>query len=278
MRQKGLTVTMLDEATGKAEPGHLPLYTAPESRALWQPVYAELRERMKRRGLEKAMALGMVCDQEPSKEEVQFLKEVTGGLAWVCHSHFTRTRNRPSPNGLLRGVGDIRYEAHATKTYQVDPNKGRFYGWQVPELRADLDRFGEHNGPALRVRQVPQLNVTGQQRGVGRLGGDFWSVVKDARGRRAGQAFARYPENHWRGLNIASWFLAPGPGGPVGTARLENLREGVQECEARILIEGALLMRIGRSSWGRTWPSAPRPCSTSTSAPCGGASGRTRNT
>jgi hypothetical protein len=241
MRQKGLAVTMLDEATGKAEPGHLPLYTAPESRALWQPVYAELRERMKRRGLEKAMALGMVCDQEPSKEEVQFLKEVTGGLAWVCHSHFTRTRNRPSPNALLRGVGDIRYEAHATKTYQADPNKGRFHGWQVPELRADLDRFGEHNGPALRVRQVPQLNITGQQRGVGRLGGDFWNVIRDARGRRAGQAFARYPENHWRGLNIASWFLAPGPDGPVGTARLENLREGVQECEARILIESALL-------------------------------------
>ena len=241
MRQKGLTVTMLDETTGKAEPGHLPHYTAPQSRALWQSAYAELRERMKRRGLEKAMALGIVNDLEPSKEEVKFLQEVSGGLAWVCHSHFMRTRNKPSPNTLLRGVGDIRYEAHATKTFQVNPDKGRFYGWQVPELRAELNRFNELNGPALRVRQIPQLNITGQQRGIGRLGGDFWDAIRDKRGVRAGQAFARYPENHWRGLNIGCWFLAPGPAGPVGTARLENLREGVQECEARILIESALL-------------------------------------
>jgi hypothetical protein len=159
----------------------------------------------------------------------------------VCHSHFTRTRNKPSPNTLLRGIGDIRYEAHATKTYQVNPDKGRLHGWQVPELRAELNRFNELNGPALRIRQVPQLNITGDQRGIGRLGGDLWNAIRDSRGSRAGQAFARYPENHWRGLNIGCWFLAPGPAGPVGTARLENLREGVQECEARIFIESALL-------------------------------------
>jgi len=241
MRQKGLTVTMLDEATGKAEPGHLPHYTAPESRAIWQPVYAELRERMKRRGLEDAMALGMVTDLEPSKEEVEFLQEVSGGLSWIAHSHYRRTYNKPSPNKALHGIADIRYEAHASKTFQVNPDKGRLYGWQVPELRVELNRFNELNGHPLRDRQIPQLNITGQQRGLGRLGGDLWNAIRDKRGARAGQAFAHYPENHWRGLNIGCWFLAPGPDGPVATARLENLREGVQECEARILIETALL-------------------------------------
>ena len=257
MRQKGLTVTLLDEATGKTEPGHLPLYTAPESRALWQPVYAELRERMKRRGLEGAMALGMITDLEPSKEEVLFLKDVSGGLSWVAHSHFRRMEKRPSPNTALQGIADIRYEAHAYGlTYQVNPDKGRIYGWKVPELSAYLDRFGELNGSPLRVRQMPELNITGQQRGVGRLGGDFWDAIKNKRGLREGQAFARYPENHWRGLNINSWFLAPGPDGPVATSRLENLREGLQECEARILIESALLdagqkERLGADLAGR---------------------------
>ncbi len=242
LRQKGLLVTMLDEKTGKSEPGSLPVYTAPGSRALWQPVYAELRKRMKRRGLEKAMALGMVTDHEPSKEEVAFLQEVTGGLSWVAHSHYRRTYKKPSPNTVLRGIGDVRYEAHAYNlTFQVNPAKGRLHGWKVPELRAFTDRFGQLNGSPLRVRRMPQLNITGQQRGIGRLGGDFWKVFRDKRGRRTGQAFERYPENHWRGLNISSCFLAPGPEGPVGTSRLENLREGVQECEARILIESALL-------------------------------------
>ncbi len=35
----------------------------------------------------------------------------------------------------------------------------------------------------------------------------------------------------------------PGPNGAVGTVRLEMLREGIQECEARIAIERALLAR-----------------------------------
>ena len=34
--------------------------------------------------------------------------------------------------------------------------------------------------------------------------------------------------------------LAPGPEGAVPTARFEMLREGVQECEARLFIEKAL--------------------------------------
>ncbi|NIA21302.1 MAG: hypothetical protein GWP05_04895 [Anaerolineaceae bacterium] len=242
MRQKGLLVTMLDEKTGKTEPGNLPLYTAPGSRALWRPVYAELRKRMKRRGLEGAMALGMVTDTEPSKKEVAFLQEVSGGLSWVAHSHYQRTRNKPSPNKALQGIADIRYEAHAYGlAYHVNPDKNPIRGWLVPELQVYLDRFGLLNGSALRVRQMPQLNITGGQRGIGRIGGDFWKVFRDKRGRRAGQAFARYPANHWRGLNIANYLLAPGPGGPVATARLENLREGLQECEARILIENALL-------------------------------------
>jgi hypothetical protein len=37
-----------------------------------------------------------------------------------------------------------------------------------------------------------------------------------------------------------SFMLAPGPEGPVSTARLEVFTEGTQECEARIFIERAL--------------------------------------
>ena len=77
--------------------------------------------------------------------------------------------------------------------------------------------------------------------GIGRVGADYWHVLKDRQGRRTGPVYARYPESNWRNLDIESWVLAPGPEGPVGTARLENLREGLQECEARIALEDALL-------------------------------------
>ncbi|NLF30774.1 MAG: DUF4091 domain-containing protein [Planctomycetes bacterium] len=239
-RQQGLVVTMLDETTGESTPGSLPFYTDPASRAIWKPVYDELRRRMAARGWEDAMALGMVTDLEPSAEEVQFLQEVSG-LSWIAHSHYRRTFGRPVPNTVLQRIADVRYEAHAySLVYHVNAPQDAPQGWRMPQLAAYVDRFGLMNGPALRIRQMPQLNINGQQRGVGRIGGDLWNCIRDKRGRRAGKAYDRYPENYYRGLNIPSYFLAPGPDGPVSTARLENLREGVQECEARILIEDAL--------------------------------------
>ena len=41
-------------------------------------------------------------------------------------------------------------------------------------------------------------------------------------------------------MNIEASALAPSPEGPVSTARFEALREGAQDCEARILLEEAL--------------------------------------
>ena len=35
--------------------------------------------------------------------------------------------------------------------------------------------------------------------------------------------------------------MAPGPDGPVATGRMEAFRQGIQECEARIVIERALM-------------------------------------
>jgi hypothetical protein len=150
---------------------------------------------------------------------------------------------------VLHGLGSVGYECHAySLDYQVHPSKPALHGWRVPELRSYLCRFGLLNGHPLRVRTMPEVNITGNQRGVGRLGADFWSVLRDRRGQRRGQVFERYPHNHWRGLNINNWFLAPGPEGPVGTARLENLREGVQECEALIFLKETLLDDARRSA------------------------------
>jgi len=85
---------------------------------------------------------------------------------------------------------------------------------------------------------------------VARIGGDFWWAIKDRRGRRTGTVTDRYPQSMWRNLDIKACLLAPGPSGPVATARYEHLREGVQECEARILIEGALTNDEQRKTLG----------------------------
>ncbi|GAH88085.1 unnamed protein product, partial [marine sediment metagenome] len=83
------------------------------------------------------------------------------------------------------------------------------------------------------------------QRGMGRIGADYWRVIKDKRGRRRGWAHQLFREGNWgwRGsmnLNLCNPVLAPGPDGPMATNRLVALHEGIQECEARIFIERAL--------------------------------------
>jgi len=253
LQGKGPRVTVVDPKTGKTEPLHLPRFEDPASEALWRPLFAELRKRMKRRGLEKAMMIGLNSDVWPSKEEVVFLHRVSGGLPWASHAHPGRLRNRPAVgNKLLHRTADVGYEAHVYGLgYQVNPAKGRHYGWRRPALVVRFARNGWPNtASVLQMRLLPAFNITGDQRGVGRIGADVWYVFKNRRGRRSGAIYRRYPEANWRNLDIESWVLAPGPEGAVATARLENLRQGVQECEARILIERALLDPARRKRLG----------------------------
>ena len=72
------------------------------------------------------------------------------------------------------------------------------------------------------------------------LGADTWNVVKDRSGKRIGRVRARFPAADWGYLNCNSSTLAAGPDGPVASQRYEALREGVQECEAIVVIDEAL--------------------------------------
>jgi hypothetical protein len=80
--------------------------------------------------------------------------------------------------------------------------------------------------------------------GLGRIGADFWLVLKDAKGRVRGNLAGRYPEAYWGQLNMNNgmpWILGKGRNGPVPTMRSEAMREGIQEEEARVYLEKAWL-------------------------------------
>ena len=87
------------------------------------------------------------------------------------------------------------------------------------------------------------------ERGFCRIGAEFWPVP-GSKGRT--YVDARYLD--WGGLSISgtttSSVLAPGPDGPIATARLEMLREGLQETEAKILLEKALADPARKSALG----------------------------
>ena len=94
--------------------------------------------------------------------------------------------------------------------------------------------------PTGRWHHYGEVQITGGQRGQGRIGGEYWKVLRNKRGARVGLSHERYPESHWRQLCITTSLLAPGPDGPVATDFMESFRDGIQECEARIVLERAL--------------------------------------
>ena len=228
---KGPAVTVVDGATGKLSTVYLPHYTEAESKALWQPVFAELRKRLAKRGLEKAMMLGMINDCWPTKEEVQMLKEVAGDLDWVLQAHFGR--------GDVYGLAKVGYRSQVWSL--EGPGTSGLMGWKRPDVFARFTRLGEFGmAPLVTWRYWGEYCIAGNQRGLARLGADFWPVVKDKQDHRVGRIWDLYPESGWRNLGIYTSLLGPGPDGPDATPRFEMLREGVQECEARIAIESVL--------------------------------------
>jgi len=241
-KDSGPPVTVIDPSTGKTEMVCLPKYGDPAGKALWAPLWQAIRERMARRGLEKAMMLGVISDWWPTKEDVQTLHEVSGGLKWVSCSHHCRWREKPSGEGALFDIASVGYTTLALSfRYTINPALARTYGWQKPVLHSQYWRSVQlHQLSLSGIRHEAECQITGEQRGLGRLGADFWYCLKDTRGRLGNTVTDRYTEAYWHNLNIYNWHLAPGPDGPVATARLELIREGLQECEARIAIESAL--------------------------------------
>jgi hypothetical protein len=115
------------------------------------------------------------------------------------------------------------------------------FGWKRPELYVEFRRGGSlSDWPLATDLLFPELQITGGQRGIGRIGGDFWAAIRDKKGDRRGRVWEQYPQSLWHSCNMWSHMLMPGPTGPVASIRYEAMREGVQQCEARIAIEAAL--------------------------------------
>ena len=242
-------VTFVDPATGKTENAALPRLSDPASKPLWQALLKQVRQRLRKRGLEEALILGMFTDSAPSKGDTQFFLDIAPDLAWVQQGH-NIFKN-------LHGMAKVGYTATWWSAGFADDSVHRrrdsnrkaramqsMYGWNRPRLDVLYERSrGLEAYPATRWRFECETAITTDiMRGIGRLGADFWKAVKDKNGRRVGYVHDRFPDGQWRavGHDIYSWVLEPHADGPAATNRLVALAEGVQECEARIFIEKAL--------------------------------------
>jgi len=226
---KGPGVTVVDGgAVGKVM---LPQYSDPAAKPLWEGLAKELLERMKKRGLDKAMLLGLMTDTTPAPAVVGFWKELLPGVPWASHAHPYRDKIHGVPVAYTSAVWHPRFIGYDGTSKQ---------GWKNPRLMVQFARDVTDFAPLTTFRLIGEQNIGGDQRGFARFGADSWPVIRNKRGEWTGRVCDRYPRSSWRNLNIKVALLGAGPEGPAATARFEVLREGVEECEARIFIEQAL--------------------------------------
>jgi len=93
-------------------------------------------------------------------------------------------------------------------------------------------------------RMLMEADLASGHRGAGRIGADYWHMGLRSGSGGAGTFYARYPHSAIGQTGMASncaALLAPGPDGPVTTVRFENVREGIQNAEAVLFIQKALL-------------------------------------
>jgi len=242
-------VTEVDPKTGEIKDLDSPKFTTAEFDAFWKPVIDALRERMKKRGLEKALMIGVQNDfAKLEKTAVECWAKVAPGIPWVSQGHGLATRAYSVPVGYSTTVWNARFAS--------DPTKALTHGWQqkkhtiVAEFPRDLWK-NDLGSQMVRSRLIGEVNIQGKQRGYGRLGADFWPVLKSADGKRVSRIIGRYGQWNTAGqLTVKTTYLAPGESGAISTARFEMMCEGVQECEARIFIEKALLDEAKRAKLG----------------------------
>jgi hypothetical protein len=239
--------TEFEPKTGKTKEITLPRFGTPEGAAFWKPVIAKMRDVLAKRGYADRMIFGLTGDFTGLPEQMRsWFAKVAPGLGWVWQGH----------GGRKEGF-------YATTVWQArstpDPRYGRSYGWKTDWFRCQFARDMWRAGGLVSYRQSAEENITGGQRGIGRLGGDFWNVLKhgekQAHGRHtAGGTLVNRWQSYggWGQLVVRSAFLAPGKDGAIPTAPYEMLREGMQDCEVRIAIASALLDGASRAKLGPT--------------------------
>jgi len=236
---KNVVVSGVDPATGKAAFMEGPKYTDPGSVEFWRPVAEGVRKRLAARGLEKGIMVGYVNDAWPLKEVVDVWKNLLPEAPWFTTSHMPHVRVHDAPVGF-----SIAKVPLGTERQRVDPACKRYYGWKREPIWVTLSYWG---GPPLgHLRVWAENGLEIDCRGFGRLGADVWGVPYPV--------IFKYPQaqymSGWSSLEVPMALFAPGPKGAVPTIRFEMLREGVQECEARIAIEKALTDPARRAKLG----------------------------
>jgi len=245
--EKPTFVTVVDPKTGTREPMQLPAYDTEESRRLWKPFVAAIRERNRTLGVEKdtTIVLGMSADCGVHKAVRAHFKEVWPEAGWHYGAH--------GRGGGAAGGKGFEFMEYMYAPAQIGPpgtgrdgkTPARFHWWTPHPKGAVIvfsQRIGGSQQPPLSIRTLAERTMLVGDNGAGRMCLDYWPVQGSPGGSHGGSLFCRWPSSTVGQRTPQLRMLSlPGKDGPVTTVKIETMREGNQEAEARAFVELAVV-------------------------------------
>lgn len=226
-------VKVWDEASGRARLTPVgPVAAMPrEIKAAWRSFAVSLRAHMRSRKLERAMYWGAPLEHEADPGLKDLLAACTPGIYWTAGGHEIMANAKYAKNHrYYRLITTIRYNG-GFPFFRDDQ------GWRskTPHMlnpRVGGTAFALHTtSHPFAYRVLPDRALAFGRTGFTRVGADEWAAV------------------HYKAMAIPRWLtgipvlftLWPGAEGAEPGARFECLLEGIQEAEARIYVERALV-------------------------------------
>lgn len=246
------TVTVVDAKTGRREHVQVPRFGSEESKRFWKPLLAAVQERLAKRGLEKAMCLGILSDGTAPPEVLKALDEIMpGGARWMrgCHSGTGSQTPDALPGGGHTVLHEFCYGFGLPDPTQPLPSYWKQRGWPG----ADYDRISGHESvaPLSWYRDTAVTALMKRTRGIGRVCLDFLDVlsIRAAGSGGVGNELSIY--NRWPHSSCAQRepslkrMIWAAPDGPATTLRYEAFCEGIQYAEAMIAVSEAVDTKAG---------------------------------
>ncbi len=246
-----IEVATTDES-GEPAAMAVPMPQEPGSEEVFGPLLEGMLKRLEQRGWpQDALMLGVPTDQRPTERQLEFFSELYPAARWLSISHARAERDVRQGDGRMSTGGmEVGLFAHP---YSAVPSGERLAGgvvggWDLRPPRATTFRvFMYHTAGLDQYRSFPSGSVASvrgragyyltSSSGMTHIPLDFW---EDEDGR---SLLGRHNHRAWQRpfhRRNTFWLVAPGPDGPVSTARFEMLREGFLEVEARVKLESAL--------------------------------------
>jgi hypothetical protein len=224
-------IKFLDEATGKTAMLDMDCTAnAPDSVAAWQAFARSLQAHMKQKGLDKALFWGHPLESEADPRLKEVLAEATPNVFWIAGPHEMMANGTyAKKEEFYKLIETIRYAGNW-------PSFRKDQGWRSKTTHLLNPRVGgtifalHTTSQPFAYRVMPDHAVAFGRNGFTRVGADEWAGV------------------HYDGSEVVKWetgipvlfLLWPGKDGAESSVRFEALLEGLQEAEARIVLEQAI--------------------------------------